>query len=106
MEADIKLKEYEKMDAIALQCECGEEILEFLVDREDYEGYWSLYELSFGTYQRPFTENIKENLRLIWAILRGKRYWLYSIIIPKEKMDEFKAYIAGINTVENWEKKT
>jgi len=100
MNVDIKLKKDIKMDGIAMQCDCGNEILEFVIDREDYEGYWSLYEMSFGTYQKPFINNIKENLRLIWAIIRGKRYWFYSIIIPKEKMDEFKAFVAGIDTEE------
>lgn len=99
------LKKYYHMDSFSLQCDCGSEILELVVDKDEYEGYWELYEMSFGTYQKPFISNLKENLRLIWAIIRGKRYWFYGIIITKEQMDAFKEFVAGIDKPKDKEEK-
>jgi hypothetical protein len=82
---------------IELECDCGTEILQLTVDKIDNEGYWSLYELAFSTYQKPFLSNLKENLRLIWSIIRGRRFCLYGVIIPKEKMEEFKKFVASIH---------
>lgn len=85
---------------IELECDCGTEILQLLVDKIDEEGYFSLYELSFSTYQKPFMSNLKENLRLIWTIIRGRRFCLYGVVIPREKMKEFKDFVAGIEIKE------
>jgi hypothetical protein len=79
-----------------MECDCSHAILQLLVDKIEEEGYWTLYEMSFSTYQQPFWFNLKENLKLIWSIIRGKRFYLYSIIIPKERMEEFKKFVADI----------
>lgn len=79
-----------------LECDCGHAILQLMVDKEEEIGYWDLYELSFYTYQQPFLFNLKESLRLIWSIIRGKRYCMYGVVISKERMEEFKKFIANI----------
>jgi hypothetical protein len=79
-----------------LECDCGHAILQLVVDKIEEEGYWTLYEMSFSTYQRPFWFNLKTNLKLIWSIIIGKRFYLYSILIPKERMEEFKKFVADI----------
>jgi hypothetical protein len=79
-----------------LECDCSHAILQLLIDKIEEEGYWTLYEMSFSTYQRPFFENLKTNLKMIWSILRGRRFCLYSILIPKERMEEFKKFVADI----------
>jgi hypothetical protein len=79
-----------------LECDCSHAILQLVVDKIEEEGYWTLYEASFSTYQRPFWSNLKTNLELIWSIIIGKRFYLYSVLIPKERMGEFKKFIADI----------
>lgn len=86
----------EKYAIFELECDCGTEILQLMVDKIEEEGYWSLYELSFSTQQRPFWSNLKINLKFIWSIIRGRRFCLYGVIIPKEKMEEFKKFVAGL----------
>ena len=81
---------------IDLECDCGHAILQLIVDKDDEEGYWSLYEMNFYTYQQPFWSNLKTNLELIWSIIRGRRFCLYGVIIPKEKMEEFKQFVASL----------
>lgn len=79
-----------------LECDCSHAILQLVVDKIEEEGYWTLYEMAFSTYQQPFWFNLKENLKLIWSIIRGRRFYLYSILIPKERMEEFKKFVAGL----------
>lgn len=79
-----------------LECDCSHAILQLVVDKIEEEGYWTLYEMAFSTYQRPFSENLKTNLKMIWSILRGRRFSLYSVLIPKERMEEFKKFVADI----------
>jgi hypothetical protein len=81
---------------IDLECDCGHAILHLIVDKIEEEGYWTLYEMAFSTYQQPFWFNLKTNLKLIWSIIRGRRFCLYSVIIPPEKMEEFKKFVAEI----------
>jgi hypothetical protein len=86
----------ENYSSFDLKCDCGTEILQLMVDKIDEEGYWSLYELSFSTHQKPFLNNLKESLRLIWSVIRGRRFCLYGVIIPKERMEEFKKFVADL----------
>jgi hypothetical protein len=79
-----------------MECDCSNAILQLLVDKIEEEGYWTLYEMSFSTYQQPFWFNLKTNLKLIWSIIRGRRFYLYSLLIPKERMEEFKKFVADI----------
>lgn len=66
------------------------------VSHDEWDGYaiMSYYELGFYAYQAPWMATMRENLQLIWNILRGKRYCLYQVIIPKERWEEFKKFIA------------
>ena len=86
----------ENITHFEIECSCGCGILQLLVDKEDGEGYLEFYELGFYAYQRPLLSNLRENLKLIWAILKGKRYCFYSIVISKEKMEEFKRFVGDL----------
>lgn len=82
---------------LPLECDCGHGILNLSIDKIDGEGYWSLYELDFYTFQKPFSSNLKESIRLIWSILRGKRYCMYGVVIKKEQWEELKNFINSID---------
>jgi len=82
-----------------LPCDCGCSILQLTVDKdeEEYaEGNFSIYELGFYTHQSPFWSDFKKNVKLIWYILRGRRFCLYEVVIPAKKMEEFKEFVANI----------
>lgn len=71
---------------------CG--IIDVSHDSEDGYACMSYYELGFYVYQKPWISTMRENLQLIWNIIRGKRHCLYEVIIPQERWEEFKKFIA------------
>lgn len=85
---------------LSLKCDCGHAILNLCVDKIDGEGYWDLYELDFYTLQQPFLSNLKENIRLIWSIIRGKRYCMYGVVLEKNQWQELKDFINSIDVEE------
>ena len=77
-----------------LQCDCGCGTITVNHDEEDGSTLFAYYELAFYANQNPWRNSIRENLKFIWNIIRGKRYCFYEAIIPKERWDEFKKFIA------------
>jgi len=76
-----------------LQCNCGCGTITINHDPED-ETFLEYYELAFYSNQKPWRNAIRENLKLIWNIIRGKRYCFYEVVISKERWEEFKKFIS------------
>lgn len=88
---------------LALECDCGCAFLNLNVDKIDGDAYWAFYELNFYTLQKPFWSNFKENMKLIWSIVRGKRYCMYGIILKKAQWEEFKKFVNSVDISEKKE---
>lgn len=74
---------------IKCSCGCGSIVL---TGEEDngHKFYYMSYELSaFYAYQGHF----KDALRLIWNIIRGKRYGLFEVIIYPQEFEELRQSI-------------
>lgn len=74
-----------------IECDCGCSLLKFMED--DDLIYISHYALSFYSKQDGFWKNLAHKIRFLWAILIGKEFHLYEVIVKKEeffkKMEDF-----------------
>jgi hypothetical protein len=59
---------------------------------EKGDGYLAYYEAGFYSNQKS---HFKETLKLIWAAIRGRRFCFYEVIIPNDRWQEFKEFIAS-----------
>lgn len=75
-----------------LECDCGCGFIQSTHYKDDDNLYLSYYALGFYVHQ----PNWKERMKMLWAVIRNKEYCLYDIVIPADKMDEFKNYVANI----------
>lgn len=80
-------------DEFLLECDCHCGVLGFYNDEEMYISY---FESSFYAQQKPFLTEIKERIKMICCALFSKRYRLYDIVIPKERIEEFKEWVSKI----------
>jgi hypothetical protein len=61
----------------------------------DNEIYGSMGYYMSGWYseQHGFFDHFKENVKMIWAILRGKKYYMYDVIFNKKQWEDFQKFI-------------
>ena len=52
--------------------------------------------MSFYAHQRPIRTYFERMFKMIWCALSGKEYRFFEIIIDKEKLEEFKKFIADL----------
>ena len=52
--------------------------------------------MSFYAYQRPIRDYFTRMFKMIWCALSGKEYNFFEIVIDKEKLEEFKKFVAGL----------
>lgn len=76
-------------------CKCGCRngvVLKF--DNEDNEFSLQLVSDSFYFSQDKGKMTLKEKLKRIWYIIRGKEYCYFDILIDKNELREFKEFVA------------
>ena len=76
-----------------LNCDCLGENITFIFDDEIYI---SCNLALFNAYQRPVKETLRRFFKMIWYAISGKEYRLYDIVIGKDRLEEFKKFIANL----------
>lgn len=78
-------------------CKCGccnGVVLKF--DNEDNELSIQLVSDNFYLAQIKGKMSLKEKIKRIWYIITNKEYCYFDILIDKEKLEEFKKFVAGL----------
>lgn len=76
-------------------CGCGNGmVLKF--DKEDDELSLQLVSDNFYTMQSKNRMSLREKIKRIWYIIRGKEYCYFDLIIAKDELMRFKGFIAGL----------
>ena len=80
-------------------CECGSLRIEQFKD----DGYTILsYDIpAFFAYQENWLDRLRENVKIIWLFLTGKKYQLFEIIIEdNEELKRFKNFVSQMKEID------
>lgn len=77
------------------KCGCGNGVI-LKFDNEDDELSVQLVSDNFYSIQNKGKMSIKEKLKRIWYIVRGKEYCYFNILIDKNELHEFKEFITRL----------
>lgn len=77
------------------KCGCGNGVI-LKFDNEDDELSVQLVSDNFYSIQNKGKMSIKERLKRIWYIVRGKEYCYFNILIDKNELHEFKEFITRL----------
>ncbi len=75
------------------KCGCGNGVV-LKFDNEDNEFSLQLVSDSFYFKQDKGKMSLKEKMKRIWYIIRGKEYCYFDILIDKNELQEFKEFVA------------
>lgn len=77
------------------KCGCGNGIV-LKADNEDEEVSLQIVSDNFYTMQNKGKMSIKEKIKHIWCIIKGKEYCYFDILIGKDELKEFKEFVAKL----------
>lgn len=78
-------------------CKCGcRNGIVLKADNEDNDLSLQIVSDNFYTMQNKGEMTIKEKIKRIWYIIRGKEYCYFDILIDKDELQEFKEFVAKI----------
>jgi len=77
------------------KCGCGNGIV-LKADNEDEEVSLQIVSDNFYSMQNKGKMSIKEKLKRIWYIIKGKEYCYFDILIEKDELQEFKKFVAKL----------
>jgi hypothetical protein len=80
-------------------CECGCSKLQVSYNEwgdGDTDIDLSHYTHSWGAHAHPVRRGFKQMFKLIWCAITGKEYLFYDMIIPKDRLEEFKKWVAEL----------
>lgn len=78
-------------------CKCGcQEGIVLKADNDDHELSLQLVSDNFYLMQNKGKMSLKEKLKRIWFIIRGKEYCYFDILIDEEELQEFKEFVARL----------
>lgn len=78
-------------------CKCGcRNGIVLKADNEDNDLSLQIVSDNFYTMQNKGKMTIKEKIKRIWYIIRGKEYYYFDILIDKDELQEFKEFVAKI----------
>jgi len=82
-----------------LECSCGCGSLTFEYFDDEKDEISISYNLpAWYAYQTSTWERFKNAIKIIWAIVRGKEYRFYEVLIDDMKiLDEFKKFVAELD---------
>ena len=75
---------------VVLKCDCSCGFMEFFQFDQDAD-YLNIDYYPSGWY--AYQNSWKENLKLIWSILTGKKYSLYGLVLNKKEIAKLKKFI-------------
>ena len=74
------------------KCGCGNGIV-LKADNEDGEVSLQIVSDYFYLMQNKGKMSIKEKIKRIWCIIKGKEYCYFDIVIEKDELQEFKEFV-------------
>lgn len=77
------------------KCDCGNGVV-LKFDDEDEELSVQLVSDNYYIMQNKGKMSFREKLRRIWYIIIGKEYCYFDILIDKNKLQEFKNFVARL----------
>lgn len=77
------------------KCGCGNGIV-LKADNEDEEVSLQIVSDNFYSMQNKGKMSIKEKIKRIWCIIKGKEYCYFDILIEKGELQEFKEFVAKL----------
>lgn len=78
-------------------CKCGcRNGIVLKADNEDNDLSLQIVSDNFYAMQNKGEMTIKEKIKRIWYIIRGKEYCYFDILIDKDELQEFKEVVAKI----------
>lgn len=77
------------------KCGCGNGIV-LKADNEDEEVSLQIVSDNFYSMQNKGKMSIKEKIKRIWCIIKGKEYCYFDILIEKDELQEFKEFVAKL----------
>jgi len=83
----------EMKDSIEVVCECVGRCGVLHIEKydDDIESMWDIQYFIPARYAREV--GLKDTLKLIWALITGKKYWIYDIILNKQQIEKLKGYL-------------
>lgn len=76
-------------------CGCGNGIV-LKAERVDDDTSLQLVSDLFYTMQNKGRMSLKEKVKRIWYIIKGKEYCYFDILIDKDELQEFKEFVAKL----------
>lgn len=73
-------------------CGCGNGVV-LKFDNEDDELSMQLVSDNFYFMQNKGKMSLKEKIKRIWYIIKGKEYCYFDILIDKKELQEFKEFV-------------
>lgn len=77
------------------KCGCGNVIV-LKADNEDNDLSLQIVSDNFYFMQNKGKISLKEKIKRIWYIIVGKEYCYFDILIDKDKLQEFKEFVAKL----------
>lgn len=77
------------------KCGCSDGIV-LKADNNDHELSVQLVSDNFYSMQTKGKISLKEKLKRIWFIIRGKEYCYFDILIAEDELQEFKEFVARL----------
>lgn len=86
-----------KKNEFFIQCNCGCHNGLIFTWEDDVESLWiNVVESKWYSEQQGVLKRIKEKLRRLWFVLRGKEYSLFEMVVEDNKLEEFKEFVASL----------
>jgi len=93
----MKTKEFESKFVYECSCGCGE--LHFHQWKDD--GITTISYVIPAWYASGYT-GLKNALKIIWTVLRGKQYYFYEIVIEdNDTLRRFKEFVANMREIDD-----
>ncbi len=87
----------EQKNEFFIQCKYGCHNGLIFTWEKDEESLWiNVVESKWYSSQRGLLRRIKEKLRRLWFVLRGKEYSLFEMVVDGDKLEEFKEFVASL----------
>jgi len=78
---------------ILIECDCGCSILNIAKDDDDDFAYLNTYRADFFTEQDGFWDLFKKRIKSVWYAILGKDFYLYEIVLDKDKIEQLKKIV-------------
>jgi hypothetical protein len=85
-----------KIFELDCSCHCSKLAVSYWDDKDDETIILSHFSSSWNSHSRQIRTALSEMFGLIWCALRGKQYLFFEMVIPKDRIQEFKKWVAEL----------